>query len=343
MTENTKTQPQTQTRNTINKDEKLRILAESLAPLLPPMLEESLFDLFLDRLKSEGVLKRKPVPEQKDDQTIAKHCLYMPELDYFIWEATCSDSFKHGGFGRGDSVFLAAHKQTTLHYPVGLSITGGNNDGRHRYIIPIATLKASINNVYNMAYTMDYRVSRESRSMYMKGIMDVARGNMPAGGNLRVRDIEFGMSKYDAWGLWREYMMLELEGEVSTREPIKEKVANKAAKFGMAKVFRDYEHWLSNHNAAKRLLGDRVVSFGKVLEDTRAYWSNYMPEDGGKSIVTKATMMEILDGLEDGTIIPGHIQWQIDITQSGAVNTLPYFEMDKVDWINPQKISIART
>lgn len=319
MTENTKTQPQTQTENTTSKDEKLRILAESLAPLLPPMLEESLFELFLDRLKSEGVLKRKPVPEQKDDQTIAKHCLYMPELDYFIWEATCSDSFKHGGFGRGDSVFLSVHKQTTLHYPVGLSITGGNNDHRHRYIIPIATLKAAINNVYNMAYTMDYRVSRESRSMYMKGIMDVARGNMPAGGNLRVRDIEFGYTHDDAFSIWLDYIAFSR----SAPRPY---------------VF---EEWMAEKR--RGINGKHASSFVNMLRTTREYWNRFMPEDGGKSIVTKATMMEILDGLENGTIFPGHIQWQIDVTQSGAVNTLPYFEMDKVDWINPQKISIART
>ena len=306
-----------------SKDEKLRILAESLAPHLashlPPLLEESLFELFLDRLKSEGLLKKTPKPEPKEDQTIAKHCLYMPELDYFIWEANYSNTLRRGGFGSGDSVFLEAYKQTSLIYPVGFSITGGNNDHRHKYIIPIATLKASINNVYSVPYTLDYRVSPESRSMYMKGIMDVARGNMPAVGNLRVRDINFGFEKDDPYTIWAHYM---------------DEVKNPAKALSAG----DFAVWMMG----KRMSCSNKGAFQKVLIETRAYWAN-MPDDGGKSIVTKATMMELLDGLENRTLIPGQIQWQIDVTQSGAANTLPYHAMDKTDWLNPQKISIVRT
>lgn len=305
--------------STQNKDEKLRILAESLAPLLPPLLEASLFELFLDRLKNEGLLKKTPRPEPKADQTIAKHCLYTPELDYFIWEANYSNTLRRGGFGSGDSIFLEAYKQTSLIYPVGFSITGGNNDHRHKYIIPIATLKASINNVYSTPYVLDYRVSTESRSMYMKGIMDVARGNMPAVGNLRVRDINFGFEKDDPYFIWAQYM---------------DDVKNPAKALDTV----DFTAWMTN----KRMVRTYAEAFQKVLIETRAYWNN-MPDDGGKSIVTKATMMEILDGLENRTLIPGQIQWQVDITQSGAANTLPYHAMDKTDWLNPQKISIART
>jgi hypothetical protein len=304
---------------TENRDEKLRTLAESLAPLLPPLLEDAIFELFLDRLKSEGLLKKTPKPEPKEDQTIAKHCLYVPELDYFIWEATYSNTLRRGGFGSRDSIFLAEHKQTTLHYPVGLSITGGNNDHRHRYIIPIATLKASINNVYGIPYTMDYRVSPESRSMYMKGIMDVARGNMPAVGNLRVRDINYGNDPTSSYGPWGQF-------------------ANEVKDPRIAADVNQYRSWLLR----KFISTGQAPHFPSVIQETRAYWT-HMPDDGGKSIVTKATMMEILDGLENGTLIPGQIQWQIDITQSGATNDKPYHEMDKIDWLNPQKISIART
>ena len=315
MTEN----PEQSSTSIQSKDEKLRILAESLAPLLPPLLEAPLFDLFLVRLKNEGLLKKTPRPEPKDDQTIAKHCLYTPELDYFIWEANYSNTLRRGGFGSGDSAFLEAYKQTSLIYPVGFSITGGNNDHRHKYIIPIATLKASINNVYSTSYVLDYRVSTESRSMYMKGIMDVARGNMPAVGNLRVRDINFGFEKDDPYSIWAHYM---------------DGVKNPAKALDIVA----FASWM----ISKHLPWDHTNTFQRVLIETRSYWNN-MPDDGGKSIVTKATMMEILDGLENRTLIPGQIQWQVDITQSGAPNTLPYHAMDKTDWLNPQKISIART
>jgi hypothetical protein len=313
METNPKT-PDQSSPSTQSKDEKLRILAESLTPLL----EESLFELFLDRLKSEGLLKGKPVPEPKEVHITAKHSIYTPELDYFIWEANYSNTLRRGWFTAKDKVRLEVGAPSLYSYPIGVSVTGGNNDHRHKYIIPIATLKASLDYMYEVSYTLDYRVSPESRSMYMKGIMDVARGYMPAVGNLRVRDIDFGFTDDSSYIVWANYM-------------------DEAKDQARALDLVSFHEWM----LSKRLPFNSVESFQSILKETRAYWA-HMPDDGGKSIVTKATMMEILDGLENRTLIPGQIQWHIDILQSGVKNDKPYTEMDKTDWINPQKISIAR-
>ena len=301
-----------------NQDEKLRILADSLVPYLDPLL----FDSFLDRLKNEGFIKEAPsrLPAPKE-ATPAKHSLYMPELDYFIWEASYSNTLRHGWItakNNKNKLRLEVTRQTSLVYPIGLSIPGGNNDARHKYIIPIATLKESIDYMYDTSYTLDYRIAPESRSMYMKGIMDVARDHMPAAGNLRVRDINFGFEKDDPYFSWARYM---------------DEVGNPT------KALDEWEfrEWARS----KHLPWDHTSIFQRVLIATRAYWDT-MPDDGGKSIVTKATMMELLDGLENRTLIPGQIQWQIDIMQSGAANDKPYHEMDKTDWLNPQKISIKK-
>lgn len=305
MTENT---PKSQ-------DEKLRILADSLVPYLDPLL----FTSFLDRLKNEGFIKESTskLPASKET-TPAKHSIYMPELDYFIWEASYSNTLRHGWITAKNKIRLEVSRQTSLVHPIGLSIPGGNNDARRKYIIPIATLKESIDHMYDTSYTLDYRIAPESRSMYMKGIMDVARDHMPAAGNLRVRDINFGFEKDDPYYSWARYM----------------DEAEKPAKALDEWAFREWAR-------GKHLPWDNTSTFQRVLIETRAHWG-HMPEDGGRSIVTKATMMELLDGLENRTLIPGQIQWHIDIMQSGAPNTLPYHEMDKTDWLNPQKISIKK-
>ena len=49
-----------------------------------------------------------------------------------------------------------------------------------------------------------------------------------------------------------------------------------------------------------------------MIDATREYWHKYVPDDGGSRIVTKATMMEILDKFESGELKPGNIDWYVN-------------------------------
>ena len=93
----------------------------------------------------------------------------------------------------------------------------------------------------------------------------------------------------------------------------------------------------------------------------RAYWGT-MPDDGGRSIVTKATMEELLGQFEMGLMTPGKVPWHIDVTyrnnmrdvtmeermagimpDAPEINPTPIAEMPTSLWKEPKKISIART
>jgi hypothetical protein len=172
-----------------------------------------------------------------------------------------------------------------LNLPIGLYAVGGNHDERRHCVIPTPTLKQSITLEYGMPYALDYRLTTDSRTMYMKGIVDMSKGGVAATKNLSVRVID----------------------------------------------------WSNVHPDPKHLQ--------KIVSNTREFWET-MPDDGGKSIVTKATMMELLDGFESGLFMPGEVQWQIDSIKSWVGDPQPVSKLlhavDKTDAATPHKISIAR-
>ena len=269
--------------STPNKDEKLRILARELMPFLIDILPD--YPHFLDGLK------KKPIPNSA--QPKAKNgSIYLPELDYLVYYANFYSQFRTCGFAPS----WAKHAYITpplptnpdvLNLPIGLYAAGGNNDERRHCVIPTPTLKQSVTLEYGMPYALDYRLTTDSRTMYMKGIVDMSKGGIAATKNLSVRVI-------------------------------------------------DWSHPSTNPDP-KHLQ--------RVIDNTRAFWDT-MPDDGGRSIVTKATMMELLDGFESGLFMPGEVQWQIDSVKTGGgepqPNDKPLHAVDKWDAATPHKISIAR-
>ena len=118
-------------------------------------------------------------------------------------------------------------------------------------------------------------------------------------------------------------------------------------------------------NACARTIQYNTPITQKIIDNTREYWSDpNMPEDGGRSIVTKATMMELLDNFEIGLLTPGqwcHSHLHIDITnrnnmpevslqdmiagiipEAPAINPVSTIDLPPDLLREPKKISIAR-
>lgn len=258
------------------KDEKLRILARELMPFLIDLLPE--YPHFLDGLKN-----KKAVPK---GQTRAENgSIYLPELDYLVYYAGFYSQFRTCGFapdGSKHTYLMPPLSKNTdaLNLPIGLYAVGGNFDARRHCVLPTPTLKQSITLEYGMPYALDYRLTTDSRTMYMKGIVDMSKG-IAATKNLSVRVIDW---------------------------------ANKITP--------------------------------QIIDDTRKFWDT-MPDDGGRSIVTKATMLELLNEFENGSLAPGEVQWQIDSVKTGGGEpqpaNKPLHAVDRWDAATPHKISIART
>lgn len=267
---------------------KLEKLSSSLVPFLvrdPDFL--SFMGDFLDGLKNESTNPRIPTPHTPH---ISKHSLYMPEIDYTLYQWARTGRLRQCGFAaqgnKYDGAYIMGRDDPNNGIPYGLRVMGGNFDPRIHYVVPVATLKRLITAKYAMPYALDYRLSAEARTMYMKGIYD--------------------FSADDGLG-------------------------GKATKNLYARVI-DYTPTTQEH-------------IQQIVKATRDYWTNHMPDDGGVSIVTKATMMELLDKFELGEMTPGTVPWHIDIRNNGQKNeaNTPLLKMDIDHCYTPMKISIART
>jgi hypothetical protein len=305
-------------------EEKLNALFAALWPL---MSEHILEDVdFLDRLKI--LLNAKPAREfgPLDTMPSFKGQLYLPEIDYFIWETSASGNFKSAGFaGRGNAVNISTAPHTGVIAPLGLDVVSGGNDSRHMYVVPCATLKTFVSCEYSVSYAWDYRM-QDSRTTYLKGILDARNGNQPAKNNLRVRDIDWSINLPDTYRkMWSRY---------------KDQVPEERRSEEGFRIWANQARVPSNYLYYK--LDGHLRHFGMVLRDTRAYWERYMPDDGGNSIVTKATMMELLDKFESGELTPGKVPWHIDSMSNDLPNHKPLHEMHPSLWVNPKKISVAR-
>jgi hypothetical protein len=261
--------------------EKLHILAKELMPFLIDILPD--YPHFLDGLKKK--------PTQNPTKPTAKNgSIYLPELDYLVYYANFYGQFRTCGFAPAGSkhAYLMPplpKNPDVLNLPIGLYAVGGNYDERRHCVIPTPTLKRSVTLEYGMPYALDYRLTTDSRTMYMKGIVDMSKAGAAATKNLSVRVID----------------------------------------------------WSNVHPDPKHLQ--------KIISNTHKFWDT-MPDDGGKSIVTKTTMMELLDGFESGLFMPGEVQWQIDSIKSWVGDPQPVNKLlhavDKTDAATPHKISIAR-
>lgn len=265
-------------------DEKLRILAKELAPYLIPHLTP-----FLDGLKNPTKTTNETSTKQKPN----KNTLYLPEIDYLCWYAKSTFLLKFCGYGRHGEINVGKYTNPEA-LPLGFCLTGGNGDMREDYIFPTGLLHSMVTETYDMNYLWDYRLTTDSRTMYMKGVHD-------------------------------------------GKEGVKR---NTCAR---------YVH----------LHGGPVLT-QQIIDNTRAYWET-MPEDGGQSIVTKATMEELLVNFELGLMAPGQVPWHIDVTRRGnardltleeraagmtpngpAWNPVPIKDMPKDELKNPLKISIEK-
>ena len=257
-----------------DKNDKLNALAQALVPFLTPYIEETVAK-FLDASKNETPTAKHPTKRPAP----LEHSLYLPEVDMFIHAGVLNGDFRRCGFSRTGKLNLEALPRGVN--PVGLFVEGSNNDALQYYVVPCPSLKKWVNVPYDVKYTWDYRVYKESYSRYMAGVIDAARDNAPAKNNLRVRDIG-----------WRD--------------------SNGLTPLPQA-----------------------------IIDNTRAYWDT-MPEDGGSHIVTKATMMEVLDKFEAGLLIPGQVPWRIDVTQTGVHIERSMYSVETTDLYQPIKISLMK-
>jgi hypothetical protein len=254
--------------STDQNDEKLHQILEKIYPLL------------LDRLKNEGIFQQKTGPKPNSPSfNPEKYALFLPEVDYFIRQCQQQRQLRQCGFTASGEVRTPNHKDSyDWSNPwVGFDIQGKvQGTWQHHVYIPSATLKADVSAPYDTNYSYDYRVKAGARTVYMPGVMDRTKGNLPSKRNLSVRIINW-------------------------TAPI-----------------------------------DR-----EVIDATRVYWES-MPDDGGNSIVTKATMMDLLDRMELGEFVPGQIPWRVDLSNSGQAVNKPMTEAYVDSLITPKKISIAK-
>ena len=258
-------------------------------------LAQKLLPFLLDGLKNnaESHANTSSTPLQKVD----KHGMYLPEVDYLCWYAKHVGMLKTCGYRidkkRGNRSIRVGYA-ASADAPLGLYLVGGHGDARVSYLFPVSLLHSFIGDVYEMDYLLDYRFTKDSRTMYMKGIFD---GSKVIERNACVRTIDYNT-------------------------PITQ----------------------------------------QIIDNTRAYWSHPdVPEDGGRSIVTKATMMELLDNFEIGLLTPGQVPWHIDITnrnnmpevslqdmiagiipEAPAINPVSTIDLPPALLKEPKKISIAR-
>jgi len=244
---------------------------------------EKLYPLFLDRLKNDGVFVQKtgPKPHKLAASRInsTKHTLFLPELDFFISVCQQNRQLRQCGFMASGEVRVPNHMDAydILNPWLGFDIQGKvQGTWQHHVYIPSGALKMDVSEPYNTRFDYDYRVKAGARTVYMPGVIDRTKGNMPVKRNLSARVINW-------------------------TAPI-----------------------------------DR-----EVIDATRTYWES-MPDDGGNSIVTKATMMELLDRMELGEFVPGHIPWRVDVSNSEQVVNKPMTEAHIDYLITPKKISIAK-
>lgn len=113
---------------------------------------------------------------------------------------------------------------------------------------------------------------------------------------------------------------------------------------GVIDVARDNEPAKNNLRVRELMWRESdgsVVIPQKVIDSTRDYWDT-MPDDGGSHIVTKETMMEVLDLFESGLLVPGQVPWRIDVTQTGAHILKKLHDADKTDMYQPIKVSLVK-
>jgi hypothetical protein len=80
-----------------------------------------------------------------------------------------------------------------------------------------------------------------------------------------------------------------------------------------------------------------------VVANTRAYWEDELAKGNTpSSLVTYDTMMELLDKIEKGILLPGQIPWHVDVLTNDQVNTRPFSQLSPIDRRDAHKISIAK-
>lgn len=165
-------------------------------------LADELWPYFLDRLKNlEGIATQTSAENKAKNggrthaDTPAPHSIYLPEIDLFVHSGMMNGAFRGCGFSRKGTLNLEPlNKCATM--PVGLFVEGSNNDALQYYIVPCPSLKTYVDAPYDVKYTWDYRIHKESYTRYMAGVLDVVRQDA-AKNNLRVREIAWRESDGD--------------------------------------------------------------------------------------------------------------------------------------------------
>ena len=85
----------------------------------------------------------------------------------------------------------------------------------------------------------------------------------------------------------------------------------------------------------------RVPITPKVIYNTRQHWHNQSQYEKDMRIVTEDTMMQLLDKLESGDLVPNAIPWALEVLASGrSVKDDASFTPELLDWLTPYKIGL---
>lgn len=296
---------------------------------------DQLYPHLLDRLISEGWLPAAQRGRASKSTPERKFSMFLPELDYYIAYNIRMGRFRECGYKNTGEITIPAHpthadKQKIasgqspkmLGFTVkGVAIGEGSARPKQRFdvLIPSSTLKIDVSDAFLCRFDSDYRVVPQARTHYMPGVAD--KKQMAMNTALLNQLIAEGMSSEEA----------------------------------IVQADREYPPSANNNRSARTIMWRHPEAetkeywtniFMPMVQATREYWDNYVPDDGGNRLVTKATMMTLLDKFERGEEKPGEIDWHI-VTYDRArgetvekpLSELSYEELKAYD--RPQKISLG--
>ena len=331
-------------------DEKVQKIREQIYPTIVDLLKsdglvgenmvEILVENLLDRLKNSEWLHTTQRGRASKSTPERKFSMFLPELDYYIACNLRMGNFRECGYKNTGEIHIPAHpthadKQkialSSALGAIGFTVKGvalgeGSARPKQRFdvLIPSSTLKIDVSDAYRCRFDSDFRVVPQARTHYMPGVADKKLNAIRAD---RVKKlIEEGMPGDEA---------------------------NKAAN-------QEYPPNANNNRSARAIMWRHPEAetkeywtniFMPMIEATREYWNKYVPDDDtlkeGESngrIVTKATMMALLDKFERGEERPGEIDWYVptyDRLKGELVDT-PVSEFPPAELPErPQKISLG--
>lgn len=290
-------------------------------------ITQQIYPLILDRLKNEGWLPPEPNllhqnPQKRTSQSAKsgvksgpkKFSQFVPELDFFIARSFAIDQLRHCGYNSAGSI----------HIP--------NHDVRGR---------DEVENPF-----VGFSIKGNARGQWRHDVI------IPSS-TLKTDVSDPYLFRFDSdFRVEPNAQTRYMPGVVDRQKQVRGEEVYESEKKQRRHTNKSTRliTWEHNQQSSDEYM-EKVLY--PVIKATREYWNDYEPDDGGKRIVTKATMMEILDKFELGEMAPGSVPWYVEVLASeptpwdlnaqtvSQTKRVPIHEAMPMDTQRPRKVFIG--